>query len=236
MKKNHVFLRCFLIVLFWSILVFAVTAFMQNVSWKELLFSFGINFYRPHYNSFFIGKVGAIEGYFYIYLILILSITTIYMLKMTVWRTHEMLNLRSLLYGVMGAALLVTVSLQTIGQTYYFVRESQWYSKKAPANRYPGALKEIVEFAGFCKEKLPGNHSCQFISDLNLSNDPGMFFHRTLAYHLYPIDIRDIRRDPIDCAIVFVAANPRTRVPEGYDIIGIWGPESLLAIKIPTSP
>jgi hypothetical protein len=153
------------------------------------------------------------------------------MLKITFGRGLKTWDLSSLFLYVLSGSFLIIVALQTIGQTYYFIREFQWINGKKTADRYPGALKEIVNFAEFCKQKLPGKYSCQLITDFDMSRDPGMFFHRTLAYHLYPIDIRDIRRSPANCAIVFIAQNPRSRVPKSYDVIGSWGEKSLLAIK-----
>lgn len=162
---------------------------------------------------------------------MLLSVIAVYILKKSIWRRQQALNLPSLLSGVLTGTLLITMALQTTGQTYYFIREFRRIDGKKTADRYPGALREIVDFAGFCKQKLPGKHSCQLITDLDMSRDPGMFFHRTLAYHLYPIDIRDIRRSPADCAIVFIAQNPQSRVPKDYDVIESWGEKSLLAIK-----
>lgn len=230
MKKNYVFIPCFLIISVVSAIIFFITALTQNIPLKALLFRLATNSYQPNYNSF------SNNNYFYISLIMLLSIIIVYTLKMSVWRRQQALDLPSLLSGVLIGTLLITMVLQTIGQTYYFTHEFQWIDGKKIADRYPGALKEIVDFAGFCKKKWPGKHSCQLITDLDMSRDPGMFFHRTLAYHLYPIDIRDIRRSPADCAIVFIAENPLSRVPKGYDVIGSWGKKNLLAIKGPPQP
>jgi len=224
MKKYRVFIPCLWIVTLSSALIFSITAFTQNIPSKTLLSRLTTNSYQPHYNSF-------PNNNHFIYLIILLSIIIVYMLKISVWRRQQALTLPSLLSGVLTGALLITMTLQTIGQTYYFIREFQSIGGKRTVDRYPGALKEIVDFAGFCKQRLPGIHSCELISDLDMSRDPGMFLHRTLAYHLYPIDIRDIRSVPSDCVIVFAAANALSRVPEGYGVVGIWGPKNLLAIK-----
>ncbi len=221
MKKDRVFIPCLLIVSFSSALIFFITASTRNIPSKTLLFHLATSFYQPHHNSF------LNNNYFYIYQIVLLSVIAVYILKKSGWRK----NLPSMLSGVLTGTLLITMALQTTGQTYYFIREFRRIDGKKTADRYPGALKKIVDFAGFCKQKLPGKHSCQLITDLDMSRDPGMFFHRTLAYHLYPIDIRDIRRSPADCAIVFIAQNPQSRVPKDYDVIESWGEKSLLAIK-----
>lgn len=225
MKKDRVFIPCLLIVSFSSALIFFITAFTRNIPSKTLLFHLATSFYQPHHNSF------SNNNYFYIYQIVLLSIIAVYILKKSIWRRQQALNLPSLLSGVLTGTLLIIMALQTIGQTHYFIREFRRINGKKTADRYPGALKKIVDFAGFCKQKLPGKHSCQLITDLDMSRDPGMFFHRTLAYHLYPIDIRDIRRSPADCAIVFIAQNPQSRVPKDYNVIESWGKKSLLAIK-----
>lgn len=225
MKKDHTFLFCLLIVLFaWAIVV-PITALTQNIPFQVLLSRLATKSYQPHYNLF------PNNVYFYIYLTMFIAIITIYILKISVWRKRQTLSLPLLLSGVLAGTLLITMALQTIGQTYYFIHEFQWIDGKKIADRYPRGLKEIVDFAGFCKQKLPGKHSCQLITDLDMSRDPGMFFHRTLAYHLYPINIRGIHSIPSDCIIVFVAANALSRIPKGYSVIGKWRSENLLAIK-----
>ncbi len=224
MKKNHAFIPCFLIITLSSALIFFITAFTQNIPSKTLLSRLAANSYQPHYNSFS-------NNNHFIYLIMQLSITIVYMLKILVWRRQQALTLPSLLSGVLTGTLLITMALQTIGQTYYFIHKFQSVGGKKAVDRYPGALKGTVDFAGFCKQRLPGSHNCELISDLDTYRDPGMFLHRTLAYHLYPIDIRDIRSAPSDCVIVFATADALSRVPKGYGVVGTWGPENLLAIK-----
>lgn len=195
-------------------------------------------FYIPNYNSFSVGTIGDLNAYSCIYAILFLSIIIVYVFKRTLWRSRKEMDLLILLRGVVWGIFFITLILQAAGQTRFFVDEIKYRQNKAVTERYPTILRETVSFARFCQSRLPAKSNCQFISDLDLSRDPGMFLNRFLAYHLYPVDIRGIRRDQntSGCLIVFAAKNPDSHVPLGYDIVGHWGPHNLVAVKQPASP
>ena len=116
-------------------------------------------------------------------------------------------------------------------QIKYFVFEHKHYAAKPIDEKYYGILKTVHDYAVFCRRNLPGKHSAQFISDLDVSKDPGMSTHRAVAYYLYPIDIRNIRQEPKDSLVVFKKNNPVQSVPDDFRVIGMFGETNLLAVK-----
>ncbi len=233
MSKKHLWTTCALIVLFWSIILTATTVVLNNTTWNDFLSSMAVAFYNPHYNSFAIGIAGNYNAYLYVYFILLLSTLTIYVLKITLWRLHAEPSLSSMLRNIVWAIFFITLTLQTIGQTQYYMDGISWHrGKMILKDRYPETLKNITSFAEFCKKTLSDHKSCEIKSAPDLPEDPWIFFQRFLAYQLYPIDTFNARQDtdPSDCMIVFTAQDPAALVPPGYDIIGRGAPHGLVAV------
>lgn len=130
----------------------------------------------------------------------------------------------------MHAFLILVILFQTMNQARYLMAMYQGYHGKTIEERRSPLLRKISLFAQYCQERLPGQHNARFLSDLDLSNDPGMFIHRALAYYLYPIDIRDIRKGDKDSLIIH-KANAVQHIPEGYTLVGQWNEYAAVAIK-----
>ena len=90
---------------------------------------------------------------------------------------------------------------------------------------------DSYRFAKYCQRLLPGQHSAKLITGLDTSRDPGMLIHRKLAYFLYPIDIRNIRKEPVDSLIIFAVKDATQLVPEDFQISGKYNESSLIAVK-----
>jgi len=83
----------------------------------------------------------------------------------------------------------------------------------------------------FCRNKLPGKHKGEFITDLDLSQDLPMTFHRRLAYFMYPIDIRNITDRPKDCVLISFTKNPQEHIPKEHTGLFWFDKKNLLITK-----
>lgn len=239
MSKKHLWIICSLIVLFWSIVITAIAVVLNNTRWDDFLSSMAVAFYIPHYNSFGIGIAGNYDAYFYVYLILLLSTLSAYILKVTFWRSHKGPSLSGLLRNIVWAIFLITLALQTIGQAQYYMDGIRWdRGKVILKDRYPAILKNITSFAEFCKKTLPDHKSCEIKSAPDLPEDPWILWQRFLAYQLYPIDTFGVRQDknPSSCLIILAPQDPVSLVPPGYDIIGRWASQGLVAVQHSGAP
>ncbi len=75
--------------------------------------------------------------------------------------------------------------------------------------------------------------SAEFVTDMDISHDPGMLEHRSLAFFLYPVDIRNIYDANRDAWIAYQKKNAAETVPEGYQIIYQYDERNLIAVKLP---
>ncbi len=171
-----------------------------------------------------------------VYILIFLSAATFVILKVIFWKSRGDFQLVPTLKHLMFLFLVLVIAFQTINQAKYFMTIFDKYHGKTIEERRQPLLREISRFAQYCQEKLPGRHNAQFLSDLDLSNDPGMFIHRVLAYYLYPIDIRDIRQWPKDSLIIFYKKEAAQHIPEGYKLLGQTNEYNAVAIKSGENP
>ncbi len=103
---------------------------------------------------------------------------------------------------------------------------------KPQQHRYENSnIPIILDFAQKTKLLAPGPRNAKFITDWDLNKSPFMFYHRVLAYFLYPIDIRNVRKEPIDTIVVFNKKNPLEVVPDNFEVLKVLGKKGLIAVK-----
>lgn len=73
----------------------------------------------------------------------------------------------------------------------------------------------------------------QFISDLDISRDPGMLEHRSFAFFLYPVDIRNVYSQDPEAWVAYRKTNAAAEVPEGYTIVYQYDENNLIAVRKP---
>ena len=71
---------------------------------------------------------------------------------------------------------------------------------------------------------------------MDLSGEPDMFYYRALAYYLYPIDIRDIRRQEKDSVMILSSEAYSPHIPENFKILGSIDERCFLAVKKEAAP
>ena len=191
----------------------------------DLLTQIPFYLYVPHHNSFSIGLLAGRAINTWIYLMLLLSVA--FALGVNYFRGKSE-KTSTIISFVLGIYFFHWVLFQTIGQFSFFTKESNAVSLQ----EINPIQKQISQFAQFCQQLIPGEHRARLITGLDLSKDPGMIMRNALAYYLYPIDIRKIRKkDPVDYLIIFAKKDARKNVPENYIILGEYDSSNILAVK-----
>ena len=230
-KTKFFKLTCNIIVVFWTCYIFIWLNFSQWITVHSLFKKLLTTFYIPHHNVCIVGKYANINSYFYIYAILILSVMSIYLLRLIRPSLRNGLKSEPVLLKTTLLIVILTIGLQTLNQVNYFVSEIRTFSGKPLEQRYGFLLQVPFLYAQEAHEHLPSRHYSELITDLDMTKDPGMLIHRALAYFLYPIDIRVDLESPKDCLIVFHKKDAIKSVPEDYEILARVGEKYLLAKK-----
>lgn len=90
---------------------------------------------------------------------------------------------------------------------------------------------ETYDYAMKVKDNLPGEYSARYVTDEDLTDDPGMIYQRGMVFFIYPINIfMNLNKNP-DLLLYFRKENAKNRIPEGYRPILIFDDHNLVAIK-----
>lgn len=191
--------------------------------------------YRPNHNIFIAKHVAGINFYTYIYsaltcaMILSFLYHKIYPFK-TVHNTKTPIKIH-LLPLTLTLFVCVTI-LNTTNFLEHAANELRIYSNKSLHEKNRDIIGgPAYELAQYCKFYLPGYHSTQIITDMDMSVDPGMLRHRQLAYYLYPIDIRGIRGEAPDSVFIFLKDNAINYIPKGYRLLHALDSRNIIAVK-----
>lgn len=167
----------------------------------------------------------------YIYGIIIASTLSLFIMKAITSKEPFFRLLITALKHTTYATLCIVFILQTFNQAIYLAHEYKTYADKPVSERCPGWLASAHTSGAFFRKILPEARSAQFISDLDITQEFGMILYGATAYHLYPIDIRNIRQEPSDTIIVTEKKKPLESIPGNYKIIGNINARHFLAVK-----
>lgn len=232
------------VILSWTVVLFLAMSHQSPLGIQGLIAQFLNGFYIPHHNFCPVGKIAGWNIMLCVYTLIFLSAATLVILKIPVycrnkiisWKSRDDFQLAPTIKHLMSLFLVLVIAFQTMNQAIYFIALHQKYHGKTIEKKRQPLLKEISRCAQYYQEKLPGRHNAQFLSDLDISKDPGMFIHRALAYYLYPIDIRGIREGPKDSLIIFYKKEAGQHIPEGYKLIEQINEYNAVAIKSGDNP
>ncbi len=147
-------------------------------------------------------------------------------------KTRSLSIYRSLGLSLLGIFLVIlTGQLSGLSKKWSYYLDN--YTVKSEAERLKlTSIRQSLEMAEFCKQLLPGPHKADFVTDMDMDHGPNMLLHRSLAFHLYPIDIRDVRQQRSDSWIAFNKANARAHIPEGFELLGALNDENVIAVRM----
>lgn len=206
-----------------------------NVDFASIISQLLTSFYMPGYNLIPAGYIYEVNVMELTYLVIVTTILNLYLINLLILKFNKR-SKPSKIYiedikKLIVISLITIIFLQTNNQINYSVKEFN-KSKNLPFRSHrPQFFTNADDIAQLCKNVLPGKHNAYFKTDIDLSTDPGMLFHRALAYYLYPIDIRNTRKDTKDSLIVFQKHNPKSELTDDWQLLTIIDNKSLLAIR-----
>lgn len=192
--------------------------------------------YREHQNIMLYGEFNHIPLPIFIYLAVLISSIILLLLNRILHankpENYSLDSFRSCFLFSALVAFTFLISIQTISITNAWIRYLERFSQKTEIEKFSGAeTQKSLIMAEFCKNLVSGRHKAIFTTDLDITQDPGMILHRSLAFYLYPIDIRGIHQDEPDLWIAFDKREAVKYLPEGYTVIGILNDRNLIAKK-----
>jgi len=217
---------------------------LQNfLLWNEIPLQNLLNYlfrtsYRPHHNIIFYGSIKGILLVHYIYCIFAINFIVLWILDRIMYIRHrfesEKTSINTLVHlsACFCACLLLLIQLCSVMRTWSYEMRS-FSNKTEGAKIGMTTIGKPFRIASFYKSQIQGPLNTAFTTDLDLSKDPGMLMHRSLAFYLYPIDIRQIRNGKTDSWIAFEKENAAQFVPEGYTIAVQYDPKNLIAVRNP---
>ncbi len=225
-------LFCVAIILLWAILLAMLMGHHADTGSPYSLTRSIQNLYNPNHNISPAPYIQGVNFYVYVYFVLFLSMISLRLIAKCSNQGAQKTNTSlSILFRCAMIVYALTLGAQTLSLFRHALTEFRVYTGKSTEEKYAKIISgKAYTFARYCRSVLPGPHRANFMTDMDLNNDPGMITHRMLAYHLYPIDIRGIREEAADSLIIFKKKNAVADVPDDFEIIGLWGEDSLIAV------
>lgn len=228
--NRKVFFLSLAVVLGWAAVIFVLLFGSCGVSPSLFLGRLTDVLYLPSHNACLVDYLGRFPAYAYFYLVLTAAAVTIALLRLGLKLQH--VTLFRCFFTVGLAVYFLLVGFQTANQFKTFVTEWQALNQKTLAQKNELLFGKTYTFARFCLQNRPGYHKADLVTDLDLSRDPGMYMHRALSYHLYPIDIRGVHgQDPVDTAVFFYKKQAAENRPGDFPDAAVFDEDSLIAAK-----
>ena len=142
------------------------------------------------------------------------------------------LSLFGHLRQVTVVVLIILCLAQAAGVSRFWIKSIRMFAGSDNYARSPFARpKEIASaFRNAVGDRpLRG----QFVSDMDISRDPGMLEHRSFSFFLYPVDIRNVYAQDLEAWVAYRKTDAAAAVPDGYAIIYQHDKNNLIAVKQP---
>lgn len=217
------------------VFLFGIALFLlsinQGTTLRRMCHDFSRFFFLPHINNFRPGVIAGRNVNHLFYYIVVAATLIVSALQWKFFRKDQPVNgLKTFFITAFSVYVLMTLC-QTVSLYRYFAADIRQFYGRPVEDRCRYLYGHIYLYARACRQVLPGKHTAELVTDMDMSRDPGMFSHRALAYFLYPIDIRGIRGEPPDCLVIFRKQDARSHVPPGYEVVLPYDGQSLLAVK-----
>ena len=209
----------------------AYVIMQRPTAWSKTLMTIVREQYSSSINVFWPPGIGGISWpmVFYQFVVLVFIVTLVS--SPIFCRRFQQRPPASKLLLVFVSMLILQTVLQSVSLLGFFGGYWGPYIGKSLLQKNEILHGKRYRFAAVVQKVLPGYHRAEFLTDMDMSHDPGMFYHRVLAYHLYPIDIRGIHDAEPDTLVIYNHKNAETLVNPPYRIVEKFDPRHLVAVK-----
>ena len=197
---------------------------MMEWSFFHILEEFIQGFFIPQANAFRLGKFLGMSVYDYLY-ITFLIVSTLAILS------GKKKSFQAVFFKTGIIIFVLAVFLQTIGQSQIFRMEFETLHNKSLSERNAILLDDKYLFIKQCRDSFPGYHRAQLITDMDITKEPGMYNHRAISYHLYPVDIRFRKDAPVEAIVAFRKNHARESIPDNFRVLIFWDDNNIFAVR-----
>jgi len=231
---KKLYLQISAVVVFSFLLVMGVVSFVFHVPLFEVFerlisghFTSDEKFFKPFF----------IKGVPINFLYIAFALTVSALLSLLAWKQRaperKILFLKVLMF-CMPALLSINAALQVAGGVKHLYVEKRGFYQKDQQAKYLELYGWMYAYPLNCQKTLSGGGKARLISDLDPTRDPGMIFSRIVAYHMYPVDLRDVRPGDVD-ALLFYRKTKAFRyleeVEPDFVPIHVFDQTSLIAVR-----
>lgn len=174
-------------------------------------------------------------GQFFLLAALLLYLLILFSLEKFSAGQKKILRQKSYPPWLVGIVAIVFLSAgwEGISRARFFLKVDLPLFGESCAAQYKNEYPDAYQYAEAVKAHLPERYAeAQLISDIDFSDGPGMRIHRSLAYFLYPINIRfHLSERYPEVLLFFRKDNALSHVPPGYRVAAIFGPANLVAVR-----
>ncbi|VAX35160.1 hypothetical protein MNBD_UNCLBAC01-1820 [hydrothermal vent metagenome] len=183
------------------------------------------SFYIPEKNLFKVGEIANwnVYGLFYCVFFGFLIVACILKFFLKKFRFQQYV------FFVCCFFLFLTVGVQTIHRHKIFKEDYKKFHGKTLQEKISVRFENTYRFAQYCRTNLPGKHWGDPVTDMDIQKNMLTFF--SIAYYLYPLDIRIGKEHSKDSLVIFLKEDPLKAVPAGFKAFEPFDSTSLLAVK-----
>ena len=197
---------------------------MVELSITSLLNEFIHGFYKPHVNAFLLEIFLGLNVYTYLYISFLIALG-----GTLLWRKKE--DPAKIPFKIGMIIFILALFFQTISQSQYFEGEFKNFHNKSVLERNAILLGDSYLFVQRCRDSLQGYHRAQLITGMDMTRDPGMYLHRAISYHLYPLDIRFRKDTPMEAIIAFRKNHAQESIPDNFRVLIFWDDNNIFAVR-----
>jgi hypothetical protein len=218
-----------------TLIYLLILAALFNASVTEICWAFSQALFMRNHNICPAGSINDINVLSWIYLaaifLVFLCLTVKCFMRLFKYHFFAHMALKDIITQVAFFMVGVLMLIQTANVALSAILDLDRYGNISTEQKYTQILGETYLFARFVQQKLPERASLGYISENKLSESDGMTMHRQLAYLLYPLDMRKIRKEDIDAYIIVRTQDPERLIPEGYSRVEKFDEENIIALK-----
>ncbi|MCD4780308.1 MAG: hypothetical protein K8S27_07155 [Candidatus Omnitrophica bacterium] len=217
-----------------GLFLFILSVFF-DASFSQLILSINRALSLRNHNLCPAGKLNDINVFHLIYqfsiFLVFLCLSTKHFVHHSKYNLFADMELTDILKQVAFFVIGILMLIQTMNLSLTAKKHLDQYAGLNTGQKYQKVLGDKYSFSQFVHQQLPAESTVGILSEKNLSSAQWMTAHRQLAYFLYPLDMREVRKEEINAYIIIGTTDPERMIPEGYQLTGTFNKDNIVAIR-----